>query len=514
GGGGKKKKKKKKKKGGCQEGKKYIHFYVYFVSSLYVIYIYKGDIESMIFLETLRQLKFDVGSQHFCLIHVSLIPALGADGEMKSKPTQHSVKALREAGLIPDMIVCRSTQPISASIRKKISLFSMVPPDRVLSVHDVPNIYAVPRLLLQQNICSLILQSLHIHDATPPLQVQDFDLLDFKLQHCHEEVVIGIVGKYTGLSDSYISLTKALTTAALACDLKLTLMWIESTDLESLPIVPTDGDLITDPSKELTNEHPEKTKEISSKTKEESEENKEENDNGPLQKYARAWKSLESVDGILIPGGFGDRGIEGKILAIEYARTHKKPFFGICLGMQCAVIEYARHICNLKNANSAEFDPTTQNKVVICMPDISSSHLGGTMRLGAKTCHLQSDSIAYDCYQSTKISERHRHRYEVNPKFVKELESQGLLFTGKDESGERMEIVELPKDKHPFYFACQFHPEFKSGPTRNSPPFLGFIQNSGKEISSKVVTGTKKNDETISDTLAKNDNKGKTDYQK
>jgi len=266
-------------------------------------------------------------------------------------------------------------------------------------------------------------------------------------------------------------LTKALNSAALDFDLKINIVWIESTDLE-LELERTDsktcecqtneGKLF---QKEVSGQYvdnngvknePCKKDDDKFKDKEELNSNESKNDTHVIEnkkmKEENAWKHLKSVDGILIPGGFGDRGIEGKILAIEYARTHRKPFLGICLGMQCAIIEYARHVCQLKNANSAEFDPSTNNQVVIFMPEISPSQMGGTMRLGSRVCHLQKNSIAYQWYQSAKINERHRHRYEVNPEYVKELESKGLYFSGKDESGQRMEIVELPVDKHPFFF--------------------------------------------------------------
>jgi len=392
-----------------------------------------GDIESSLFLEALRQFAYRVGRDNFCHIHVSLVTVVGAVGEQKSKPTQHSVTQLRAAGLIPNLIVCRSREKLCRSVREKVSMFSMVPPTHVISVHDVENIYKVPGLLLQQNVPSLVMTALRINRMPPP-NVDSWENLAAKKKSVTKEVSIGIVGKYTGLEDSYISLIKALQAGAMWSDRKLVVKWVESSKLEK------------------------KTEDTESDA------------------YNEAWSTLRSVSGILVPGGFGDRGIEGKVIAAQYARENKIPYLGICLGMQIMVIEFARNVLNLKKANSAEFDKETKHQVVLFMPEISKTEMGGNMRLGSRVCELRSGSLAHLLYGSTEIKERHRHRYEVNESYVKDLEANGLQFTGKDTQGVRMEVTELPQSEHPFYWGCQFHPEFKSRPLDPSPPFVGLIK--------------------------------------
>jgi len=408
-----------------------------------------GDIESSLFLEALRQFAYRVGRDNFCHLHVSLVAVVGAVGEQKSKPTQHSVRCLGAVGLTPDLIICRSGKPLERSIREKISMFSMVPPTHVISVHDVENIYKVPGLLLSQNVPSLVMNCLRINKM-PPNNVILWDTLAEKKSTITKEVTIGIVGKYTGLTDSYISLLKALETGSMHADRKLVVNWIESSKLE--------------------NETKDKDREA----------------------YDQAWANLRAVDGILIPGGFGDRGIEGKVLAAHYARTQKVPYLGICLGMQIMVIEYARNVLGLKRANSAEFDKETQHKVVIFMPEISQTEMGGNMRLGNRVCNVRKDSLAHLLYGSSEIFERHRHRYEVNEQYVSDLEEQGLLFTGKDSLGVRMEITELSKEKHPFYWGCQFHPEFKSRPLKPSPPFVGLVRAATGQLDREYLPGSPK----------------------
>jgi len=391
-----------------------------------------GDIESMVFLEALRQFRYRVGGDNFCHIHVSLVPNVGAgEGEPKSKPTQHAVKELRTAGLPPDIIVCRSGKPAPRSIIAKISLFSMVPSNQVVSVHNVSNIYKVPLLLLKQRVPEMILRILKVN-RLPPDCLPEWEKLATNVDSPKVQVTIGIVGKYTGLSDSYLSVTKALFHSAIRSDMKLKIEWIESTDLE------------------------EDTKQTN------------------LKDWTTAWESLKKVDGILIPGGFGDRGIQGMINASQYARESNVPYLGICLGLQVAVIEYARNILKISEANSTEFEKETPEPVVVFMPEISTTHMGGTMRLGGRVTKIMRNTLAFQLYEKVEVSERHRHRYEVNPEYIESLEKHGLVFSGRDaEKGVRMEIIENPK--HKFFFAVQFHPEYQSTPFNPSPSFSGFI---------------------------------------
>mmetsp|Transcript_47679 Transcript_47679/g.79103 ORF Transcript_47679/g.79103 Transcript_47679/m.79103 type:complete len:696 (+) Transcript_47679:132-2219(+) len=474
-----------------------------------------GDIESMIFLEAIRQFKFRCGSNLFH-VHVSLIPCLGNVGELKSKPTQHSMVQLRAAGLIPDVVVLRCTQKVPQHIMNKVSIYSMVPTSNIIGVHDVANIYHVPQLLLQQGLTHIIFKLMGIaqeYDAdvtidewnriaqqltdhkpkpvTSTATESEKKTLSFEPSPSHT-ITIGIVGKYTGLTDSYLSVTKALLSAALESRLKLKIIWIESThleppgtrvddgndgegnaaaeeeemDVETSPSVEHTKDSVHNISIEMDNLSPKKKQALLEKHRDES-----------LYQYHTAWNKLKSVDGILIPGGFGDRGIEGKILAVHYARTQCIPFLGICLGMQMAVIEFCRNVMQLKGANSTEFEEGTPHAAVIFMPEGDKENMGGTMRLGSRVCNLQPRSIAKYLYHAqSQVYERHRHRYEVNPTLVSQIEQNGLRFTGKDEKNERMEIIELPVKQHPFFFGCQFHPEFKSGPLRPSPPFQGLIK--------------------------------------
>jgi len=404
-----------------------------------------GDIESSVFLEALRQFRYKVGSSNFCHIHVSLVPVVGAVGEPKTKPTQHGIKELRAAGLSPDLVVCRSSKPLTKLIIDKISLFCMVPTSHIISVHDVSNIYRVPLLLY--SVTSKVLASLGLNNE--PKELTKWKRIAEVFDSAEHEVRIGIVGKYTGLADSYLSVIKGLQHAGIDCGVKVKILWLESGDLE--------------------------------------------------EKGNKAWETLKTVHGILVPGGFGDRGIPGKVLAINFARLNDIPFFGICLGMQMAVIEIARNVLNLEDANSTEFDQETTNPVVIPMPELSTSHMGGTMRLGARITHIQKDSLAYKIYQQEEISERHRHRYEVNPKYIQALEEKGgLRFSGKDDTKNRMEITELPS--HRFFIGCQYHPEFQSIPERPSPIFCAFMRASNElslelEKKEQVQSGEQKNRE-------------------
>merc|ERR1719233_966459 len=388
-----------------------------------------GDIESATFLEALRQFTFVCGRDNLCHVHVSLVPCMGS-GERKTKPTQHSIIKLRASGLMPDILACRCENDIPDTIKSKISMFSMVPFSNVISVPNVSNIHSVPSLLLEQNVPAIMLNSLRIHRVPQP-DLKQWDFLCELVDQASGEVAITIVGKYTGLEDSYNSLLKALGTACIHSYRKLKIQWVESSDLES---------------------------------------------RSNRKAYESAWKKLKNTDGVLIPGGFGIRGTEGLVLAAQYARENQIPFLGICLGMQIMVIEYARNVCGLDGANSSEFNKETEHPVVMFMPEVDQIKMGGTMRLGARVCKITRPSLAFQIYKSDEITERHRHRYEVNPSYTKQLQTGGLVFTGKDKKGERMEIIELPKYKHPFFFGCQFHPEFISTPHKPSPPFVGLAK--------------------------------------
>jgi len=384
-----------------------------------------GDIESAPYVEALRQFQFKVGRENVTFVHVSLVPVMGPVGEQKTKPTQHSVKELRGLGITPDILVCRSTQPMTEETKEKLAAFCHVSVDAVMSTHDVPNIYHVPLMLEKQGLCKIL-----------NLDCNETDILSNWREMAHEldllteEVSIAMVGKYTDLSDAYLSVIKSLQHAAMEVKRKLTINWIEASHLE-------------DKSNSL--------------------------------EYAKAWGDLENSNGVLVPGGFGDRGIEGKILAAKYARENKIPYLGICLGLQVATIEFCRNVLGMKGANSTEFDEKPAYPAVIFMPEISKTHLGGTMRLGSRPTLWQVDNCKIKKLYGTKnsVDERHRHRYEVNPDLIEEIEKAGMVFVGKDETGQRCEIFEL--DNHPYYVGVQYHPEFKSRPGRSSPPFLGLL---------------------------------------
>ncbi|XP_031373426.1 CTP synthase [Punica granatum] len=392
-----------------------------------------GDIESMPFIEALRQLSFSVGPDNFCLIHVSLIPVLGVVGEQKTKPTQHSVRELRALGLTPHLLACRSAQPLLDNTKEKLSQFCHVPLDNILNIHDVPNIWHVPLLLRNQNGHHSILKQLNLLSKIAPPDLRDWTKMAETFDNLTTSVRIAMVGKYVGLTDSYLSVVKALLHACIACSLKPAIDWIAASDLE-------DESAIANPGA-----------------------------------HAAAWKSLKNASCVIVPGGFGDRGVGGMILAAKYARENNVPYLGICLGMQISVIEYARSVLGLDKANSNEFDPATPNPVVIFMPEGSRTHMGSTMRLGSRRTLFQThDCVSSKLYRNSEyVDERHRHRYEVNPEMIGILEEAGLQFVGRDETGRRMEILELPG--HPYYVGVQFHPEFKSRPGRPSALFLGLI---------------------------------------
>lgn len=402
-----------------------------------------GDIESAPFVEAMRQFQFRVGHDNFCLIHVSLVPVVGSVGEQKTKPTQMSVRDLRGAGLTPDLIACRSSKPLDDSTAAKISMFCHVAPEQVLAVHDVSSVYHVPLLLREHGVIDFFRRRLNL-DA---LKISDerrlageklwteWTTLAGSYEHLHDNVTIAIVGKYTDLHDSYISVYKALEHASLAYKRKIVIKWIDASDLEHETLKAN-----------------------------------------PI-KYHDSWRSLCSSDGILVPGGFGSRGIEGMIMAAKWAREHKIPYLGICLGMQIAVIEFARNICGMTGAESAEMNPDTPTPVVVYMPEISKTHMGGTMRLGLRPTVFQDGTESSRVRKlyggKPSVDERHRHRYEVNPIHLETFEKNGLKFIGRDETGERMEIVEL--DDHPFFVGCQYHPEYITRPLRPCPLFRGLI---------------------------------------
>lgn len=386
-----------------------------------------GDIESMVFLESLRQFQFRVGRENFCLVHVSLVPVLGSVGEQKTKPTQHAVRELRSAGLSPDLIICRSKVELEEVTKAKISMFCHISPNHVMSVHDVSNIYHVPLILSQQGIASMLLSRIHLMNRFKEPELIEWTAMANRADLNLKNVTIALVGKYTELQDAYASVIKALKHAAMKCGHNLIIEWVESAALED-------------------------------------------------QVDRSAWTRIKASSGIICPGGFGDRGVEGKILAAQYARENKVPYLGICLGMQLAVVEYARNVLKLSDAHSEEFNPTSASKVVMFMPEISTTQMGGTMRLGARETLLQAGpSLAFSLYGKRSVMERHRHRYEVNPAHVPALEAAGLHFVGMDETSQRMEIVELDRSEHPFYFATQYHPEFMSYPNDPSPPFYGLL---------------------------------------
>ncbi|CAL4901712.1 unnamed protein product [Urochloa decumbens] len=395
-----------------------------------------GDIESMPFIEALGQFSYRVGPGNFCLVHVSLVPVLNVVGEQKTKPTQHSVRGLRGLGLIPDILACRSTQPLEEQVKVKLAQFCHVSIPNIINLHDVTNIWHIPLLLRDQKAHEAILKVLDLQCVGKvPREPKLAEWTDraSKCDKLKTPVRIAMVGKYTGLSDSYLSVLKALLHASVALNRKLVVEWVPSCDLED----------------STAQETPDA--------------------------YEKAWKSLRGADGVLVPGGFGDRGVQGKILAAKYARENNVPYLGICLGMQIAVIEFARSVMKLHGANSTEFDPATKTPCVIFMPEGSKTHMGATMRLGSRRTLFQVKNCkSAKLYgNASYIDERHRHRYEVNPDMVQEFEKAGLSFVGRDESGTRMEIIELPT--HRFFIGSQFHPEFKSRPGNPSPLFLGLI---------------------------------------
>ena len=392
-----------------------------------------GDIESLPFLEAIRQLRFDLGRDNVMYIHLTLVPYIPSAGELKTKPTQHSVNKLREIGIQPDVLICRSDRPLNQQLKSKIALFCNVERDAVISAIDVHCVYKVPLNFHKEGLDDKIVKTLNIWTRAPKLE--EWERIVKRADNLKHQVTIGIVGKYVDLQDSYKSLHEALVHGGLANNTRVNLKYIDSEDVER------EG----------------------------------------------AERLLKDVDGVLVPGGFGSRGIEGKIAAIEYARTKKKPFFGICLGMQLSVVEVARHLAGLEGANSSEFNPDTAYPVIDLMEEQRGiDRKGGTMRLGAYPCVLKKGSLAHRAYGSIEISERHRHRYEFNNSWRGRLEQAGLVLSGLSPDEKLVEIVELPE--HPWFLGCQFHPEFKSKPIKPHPLFRDYIKAVLKEAQKKRGT--------------------------
>ena len=392
-----------------------------------------GDIESLPFLEAIRQLGITLGRENVCYIHLTLVPYIPTAGEMKTKPTQHSVKELREIGIQPDVVLCRADRPIPDSDRRKISLFTNVAPEAVISALDTDSIYKIPAALHAEGLDAIVCKKLELNP--PPADLSSWNDLVYALEHPEHTVNVAMVGKYVDRTESYKSLSEALTHAGIHTRSKVQINYIDSEAVERDGI-----------------------------------------------------GCLTGMDAILVPGGFGKRGVDGKIAAIRYARENGVPYLGICLGMQLAVIEYARHKAGLEGANSTEFDGQTPHPVVALITEwqnhdgsvekrSAASDLGGTMRLGAQPCEVMPGSLAHRIYGSTRVAERHRHRYEVNNHYLPRIEAAGLVVSARAKSalaGDLCEMIEL-KD-HPWFFGCQFHPEFTSNPRRGHPLFIGFVR--------------------------------------
>ena len=379
-----------------------------------------GDIESLPFLEAIRQFRLELGRSNAINVHLTLVPYIAAAEELKSKPTQHSVRELRAIGIQADLLLCRVDRPLPDEVRRKIALFCNVAPEQVIPARDVPTIYEVPLMFAREGADEIVLDLLNLPHYDRDLS--KWDALVSRVKNPKHHVRIGIVGKYVELPDAYKSLNEALVHGGIANDARVELVYLNAEEIEA--------------------------------------------GNWP--------RELFEVDGLLVPIGFGPRGTEGKIKAIRYAREHKVPFFGICLGMQCMAIEYARNVCGIKDATSSEFDPDTAQAVIFKLRDLLGvEEMGGTMRLGAYPCRLREGTLARRVYGVEEISERHRHRYEVNHKFLEPLQQQGLVVSGTSPDGKFIEMVELPG--HPWFLGCQFHPEYKSQPTDPHPLFVSYI---------------------------------------
>lgn len=391
-----------------------------------------GDIESQPFLEAIRQFAVEAGRENCLFIHVTLVPYLAASDELKSKPTQHSVKEMLSIGISPDIIVCRTEHPLTDDIRNKIALFCNVDKECVIENNNCDILYAVPMMLKEQHMDDVVIKKLGIECGEPNLE--DWENMLYALRNPKQTVKIAMVGKYVELHDSYISVNEALKHGGIETRSAVDIDWIDSETLEGDDVNLDD--------------------------------------------------ILGEVDGILVPGGFGSRGIEGKINACQYARTHGIPYLGICLGMQIAIIEFARHVLGMNGANSAEINPDTPFPVIDILPEQKEvTDMGGTMRLGQYPCTLNPESKSYELYGASMIYERHRHRYEVNNDYRNDLLSGGMIFAGTSPDNHIVEMVEIPK--HPWFVACQFHPEFKSRPNKPHPLFRGFVTAASKHKNSK-----------------------------
>jgi CTP synthase len=380
-----------------------------------------GDIESLPFMEAIRQMRLELGAENAIFVHLTLVPYIASAGELKTKPTQHSVKELLSIGIQPDLLLCRSERPLPKELKGKIALFCNVPEASVISATDVGNIYQVPMSLSADGLDEQILHLLHLQAG--PRRLDRWREAVNRLEHPEGEVRIGVVGKYVSLEDAYKSLREALMHGGMANGRRTIIEWVEAEEIDS----------------------PE-----------------------------TAARKLRHVDGVLVPGGFGKRGIQGMIHAITYARTEGVPFFGICLGMQCATIEYARNVAGLEYADSTEFDANATDRVIYKLRELLGvDEMGGTMRLGAWPCVLEAGSFAEQAYGAREISERHRHRYEFNREYEHALTGAGLRISGKTPDGTYIEIVEVPE--HPWFLGCQFHPEFKSKPMAPHPLFAAFV---------------------------------------
>ncbi len=381
-----------------------------------------GDIESLPFLEAIRQIRQERGKENTLFVHLTLVPYMKSSGELKTKPTQHSVKELREIGIQPDIILCRTVMTLPFEIRQKISLFTNVPVEAVITAKDVDEIYEIPLIFKEENLDKIILSNLNL--SSRGFDISEWEEMVKRIKNPRDSVRIHIVGKYVQYKDSYKSLIEALKHGGIANNLKVELVWIESEELE---------------------------------------------DKEDISGY------LKDADGILVPGGFGERGIEGMIKAIQYAREMNIPYLGICLGMQTAVIEFSRNVAGLKDANSTEFNSNTPYKVFVKLKELKNiEELGGTMRLGNYKCVIRKDSFAYSAFKKEVIYERHRHRYEFNPEYEETLKKKGLDVVGKNPERNLVEIIELRN--HRWFFGCQFHPEFSSKPLSPSPVFVSFIK--------------------------------------
>lgn len=390
-----------------------------------------GDIESLPFIESIRQFRSEAGFGNSLSIHVTLLPYLPTSGELKTKPSQHSVANLRSYGIQPEILVCRTTKPLPKKEKEKLALFCSVPKDAVIECKDLKSIYEVPLALEEQNLAGVVLQRLFMQDVKPDLE--NWKNLVYKIKNPKKTIKIAIAGKYTKLSDAYISVVESLKHAGYTCDAQIDIKWINSEECID---------------------------------------------------FEKAKEALSDVDGLVVPGGFGVRGIEGKLNVIRYARENNLPFLGLCLGMQCTVIEYARNVVGLKDANSMEFNENTPYPVIDLM--VEQKHVegyGGTMRLGKYDCHIKKGTKAHEVYGKDVVSERHRHRYEFNNEYRQQIENAGLLLSGLSPDGMLCEMVELPQND--WFVACQFHPEYKSRPERPHPLFLGLINAANNNVEAK-----------------------------